>query len=865
MEDGGKADEDLFALKPQPKPAVPTVRELVAEIGKNPARYEAKYPAKDFTPFEMQAYRLMQAAKQTPNANRYLESLSPYFDSQLKFDIGAGSDAGYVEPKVPNLAVVQQLQDVKNTIPHELTHTVQLGKGAGVNLEGDRQMMQRAQALPVEMQQSVLPSGNRFENMKETWANINARAHEVNAAGGDFINSPEGQALFPTPELQREYYTKAMPGVNSMTPSTGTFVPNKAHGGAVHKPDGGMVKPDPYFAQGQTPFAEYRHSIGMNQGGKHFDEGGEVSQSELDRMKFEIAQAQNPTSPVMQATPRSPVQDFIGTFGGYMDRAGRFVSEALEPIAETNPVKHFLGNMILADSLKNAGTALQDYTGTVRETDEDNPVRGVISKDWRNLTTSREPMLDPRVLDVAGFVNPLVKGATKLAGAGAKAAAPYATKVDDMVRELYDAGMIPQPGLSIKDVTPSSSTISENPYAVSTRLPTAVKSTENPLTHNLIVDMDTFKRDPVAFSHNVDLMEQYPSLTSKAGNAEEKAAEFKNQIKDNLLWLHDQVPTNTRERSKLWYDGARNIVDKWNQNYGVPEQASSGVFAVLSPQKDWFMNVSLGNRVMDTLLNRQNHLWDSAMNDVASQIYAKPQYQEILNAIRGKRLSELDDPALKAMWLRTYDEAKNDRAHHIITPEGNSGGIRLSGKGEPYQTGWGSNNEIAKAIKIFEDPSKENISNNLGSQHKVRNFYNNIYNPNDPSGHVTIDTHAVAAGLLSPFSGKSREVAHNFGSNVLGEIGPKNSSVSGMQGTYGLYADAYRDAAKERAILPREMQSITWEAVRGLFPDTFKTAKNSQAINDIWSQYKNGSIDLNQARQKIFDFSGGIRPPEWER
>jgi hypothetical protein len=420
MQHGGKPDEDLFALKPQPKPAVPTVRDLVAQIGKNPARYEAKYPAKDFTPFEMQAYRLMQAAKQTPNANRYLESLSPYFDSQLKFDIGAGSDAGYVEPKVPNLAVIQQLHDVKNTIPHELTHTVQLGKGAGVDLEGDRQMMQRAQALPVEMQNTMMPSGNRFENMKETWANINARAHEVNAAGGDFINSPEGRALFPTPELQREYYTKAMPGVNSLTPDTGTFVPNKAHGGAV----------------------------------RHFDEGGEVSQSDLDRMKFELAQQQHPTSPVMQATPRSPIQDFIGTAGGYMDKAGRFVSEALEPIAESHPVHNYLGNMILAAPLKSAGTALQDYTGTVRETDEENPVRGLISKDWRNLNTSREPMLDPRVLDIAQFAAPVVSGATKLLGAGAKAAAPFATKIDDMVRELHTSGAMPQPGLSIKDVTP---------------------------------------------------------------------------------------------------------------------------------------------------------------------------------------------------------------------------------------------------------------------------------------------------------------------------------------------------------------------------------------------------------------------------
>jgi hypothetical protein len=512
MKDGGKADEDLFALKPQPKPAIPTVRELVAEIGKNPARYEAPYPPKDATPAQMQAYRLMQAAKTTPDANRYLESLNPYFDSQLRFDIGAGNEAGYVKFKEPNIAVMQKLEDVKNTIPHELTHTLQLGKGAGVELERDRQVMQRAQALPAAMQQSVLPSDNRFENMKEVWANVNARAHEVNAAGGDFINSPEGRALFPTPEMQREYYTKSMPGVNSMTPSTGTFVPNRryADGGGVFNPQGsdydyqtaraygmgqgdgnwGSVAPasegerklhglpeDSYLmlkgAQHPTwgkaveaeesrgskvvKYGDRYYSVPKKANGgqvQRFDDGGEVSQSELDRMRFEIAQSQNPTSPVMQATPRSAMQDAIGTFGGYMDRAGKFVSEAIAPTAEKHPVKHFLADLILAESLKSAGTALQDYTGTAREADEDNPVRGVISKDWRNLTTSREPLLDPRALDIAGFATPVVRGATKLARVGAKAVAPFATRVDDMVRELSASGAIPQPGLSIKDVTP---------------------------------------------------------------------------------------------------------------------------------------------------------------------------------------------------------------------------------------------------------------------------------------------------------------------------------------------------------------------------------------------------------------------------
>ena len=52
------------------------------------------------------------------------------------------------------------------------------------------------------------------------------------------------------------------------------------------------------------------------QGGQvqRFDEGGQASQ---DQMRYELER----NSPVMQATPRSPIQDAIGTFGGYMDKA----------------------------------------------------------------------------------------------------------------------------------------------------------------------------------------------------------------------------------------------------------------------------------------------------------------------------------------------------------------------------------------------------------------------------------------------------------------------------------------------------------------------------------------------------------------
>jgi len=382
----------------------------------------------------------------------------------------------------------------------------------------------------------------------------------------------------------------------------------------------------------------------------------------------------------------------------------------------------------------------------------------------------------------------------------------------------------------------------------------------------LVIDLQAAKTDPEAFNHNVGLVKQYPNFASKARNPEKQAEDFINEVKDNLLFLHDQVPDATRQRSKLWYDGARNITSKWSNEYQVPDQAVSGVLAVLSPQKDWFMNVSLGQRVLDIMSGKQAYKWDDGMTEMGKIIWSKPQYAPMVEAIKGKTLAEITDPGLKAMWLRTYDQAYLPREHQIVTPEGDFAGLRMNSDGKtPTKTGWGSLNEIGKAIVILGDPSKANISNNLGDMHKVRNFYNNIYAPNDPSGAVTIDTHAVAAGLLRPLSGNSREVMHNFGSGLLGEGGPKNSSITGVKGTYGLYAEAYRRAAQDRGILPREMQSITWEAVRGLFPDTFKTATNADKIDNIWLQYRKGKLSLDEARNEVFNAAGGINAPEWER
>lgn len=548
----------------------------------------------------------------------------------------------------------------------------------------------------------------------------------------------------------------------------------------------------------------------------------------------------------IRAVQPTKLESALQSAGVTLEQIGRFV-DGLGQVDVPG-----LGPISLADVLPFVGSAKQGTRSVMGDPEwQGTPKALQAPAEGRPLVTGKGQAM--QLSDDAKLATfdllPAAQG-LKTAAKGAKALGPtVGNMAEDYLRKTG----------GLMDVAPP------GPNVVSTRLPTAVKATEDPIQNRLIIDYAAAKSDPVAFAHNVGLIKQYPNFASKARTPDKQAEDFISHVKDNLLYLYDQVPEQTRQRSKLWYDGARIITDRFSTDYGIPDQAVSGVLAVLSPQKDWFMNVSLGQRVIDIARNQAGRRWDDAMDATAARIWADPKYDPVLNLVRGKSYSELKTPGERALWLRTFDQAFNPREHQIVSPEGQFMGVRMTQAGKPYATGWGSLNEIGKAVAILEDPSLANISTMLGQQHKVRNFYNNIYAPGDPDGHVTIDTHAVAAGLLRPLSGNSREVLHNFGSGVLGEVGPKNSSVTGVQGTYGLFAEAYRRAAIERGVLPREMQSITWEAVRGLFPDTFKTAKNSQVIDDIWVKYRKGKLSLEEARNEVIRTAGGIQPPEWER
>ena len=416
------------------------------------------------------------------------------------------------------------------------------------------------------------------------------------------------------------------------------------------------------------------------------------------------------------------------------------------------------------------------------------------------------------------------------------------------------------------------------PGRISTRLPTAAKATEDPMTGELIIGYDELKADPKVFEPNVNIVRDYPNMRPQPdATTDETAEQFITHVKDNLLYLHDQVPEATRARSQLWYDGARNITDRWSKEYGVADTGVAGALAALSPQKDWYQNVSLAQRVLNVVKSKGNNpsVFSPEMEQTFRRIESlnKPKYEPLLDAIKGKSYDEITDPdpavqnTLRALFVRLHDQTYSLPEYKIVGPEGDFLDVARNADGSSSRVAWGSLNEIGKAIGAIEaNGNVSTISRLMGERHKVRNFYNNIYDPNSPYGDVTIDTHAVAAGLLRPLSGNSLEVDHNFKNmSVAGRGTTKGSAVSGVSGNYGLYAEAYRRAAAERGILPRQMQSITWEAVRGLFPDTFKTAKNNADVDAIWTRYRNGEIEIDEARSLVSERAGGIRPPSWQQ
>jgi hypothetical protein len=361
---------------------------------------------------------------------------------------------------------------------------------------------------------------------------------------------------------------------------------------------------------------------------------------------------------------------------------------------------------------------------------------------------------------------------------------------------------------------------------------------------------------------NIGDVPYFPGFKVLEGMSPEDRAKFVSAMqKENLEWVMNKLPKDFQDRAKLWYTGANRFSDELANRFGLPRASVSGVIAALSPQKDWFQNASMAERVLDAAINNRTFPWSSEMTAIPKKYDTfltggRGKNREIWKSIKGKSYDQLETIPQKAMWIRAFDEAHNPKTYRALTPEGDLGEIMIADTGKPSTVGWGSFNEIEKAVAAMESGGDFKIlSDAMGGAHKVRNFFNNIEVPFSDMGDVTIDTHAIAAALMRPLAGEDKLTKQG-----LGLVGG-STKASGARGNYGFIADDYREVASDRGLLPREVQSITWEGVRGLFNN--KSDSNKRAVNTIWSKVDSGELTQQQALDLIESAMGGFADTTW--
>lgn len=367
---------------------------------------------------------------------------------------------------------------------------------------------------------------------------------------------------------------------------------------------------------------------------------------------------------------------------------------------------------------------------------------------------------------------------------------------------------------------------------------------------------------------------------------------FVEHAHDNIVGLYRHARKEPWSGEAMrWYDGANKMAYDMAKRFGVSHRQAAAVLAALSPSKDWNQNAELAQRVLRIHANHQDSPVTQAMRDRMQALAdqradaQRAALQHQVDQIRvGQKLSELPNKHQRALFVRTHDETdpERDPGYYIVAPGGNTWRARTKkddkGRQKDRTLVWQSIPAIANAMHALSaiDPGGEEfrgiISRSLGANHKVRNFYNNIIAPNSRWGDVTADTHAINVAHLLPMGPK-----HPFVGYGIGTTGAGNPNATGMKGLYGLHHEAYRRAAETisrmegRPVLPREVQSLTWEAIRNLFEKQHKKVTASgfplhpAGLSAHGLQYAahHGLMSHGRAVDALVGHLGGIKPPDW--
>jgi hypothetical protein len=414
-----------------------------------------------------------------------------------------------------------------------------------------------------------------------------------------------------------------------------------------------------------------------------------------------------------------------------------------------------------------------------------------------------------------------------------------------------------------------------HPATISSRVVTAKRSAENSQQTYTQTGLAAMKSDPESFATSMALLKDakmYPYFRGLHGSPDQIAEQALGQMVKNIKYVFTHAPPLTRQFGREWYREENKRAQQMAKQTGLPLASVAGAYAALSPQRDWNMNVFLSEAVIHAMTKEQKTPWSEAMSQTGERIAQTTALKALLARVKGKTLGELKLPAEKALWVRLWEQSRppEQRYYRLFRPDGKLGDWARKNDGGKATPTWGSIAQIANAIQSIESGGdREIISDAMGDANKVRSFYNNILDPDSPNGDITSDTHAVGVSLLDALGGSTAPVMHGLGttppagSHPVGWKSAPSPNKTGVKGLYGLHAEAYRRAAKDLGALPDEVQSLTWEAKRGLFDHMPAGAR--AAIHRTWEAYHRGEIEFDDAQAQVVRQAGGWKEPDWVR
>jgi len=306
-----------------------------------------------------------------------------------------------------------------------------------------------------------------------------------------------------------------------------------------------------------------------------------------------------------------------------------------------------------------------------------------------------------------------------------------------------------------------------------------------------------------------------------------------------------------------WYDEANAAATRIGDEYGVDLDHSAGAIAAASPQQAWGDNVTsveyaaraqarnhevqvddlttiTRTKVIDgKQVTKTMYEWAESEVD-GRKLDGETRKMPSADELRGKRINDLD-PYVAAAIIKAHGQIGFDVEGIGLNVNGKSLSTidDLTGLPTPVKFTCGIQH-FGRSVAILRGASPDAVLNG----HKVRSFYNNIRDPQNPFDDVTVDSHAFSVGMGQKYSSGSQPYKYFSGAGVPvtdkqgnpvswtgAKLPPVTSATYGVTGLYSAFADAYRSVGARYGLSARQVQAITWVEWRRQHPDRQRGAQ----------------------------------------